>query len=907
MKRLISFFLSLAVVFTNFAFLTNSIEAKGETVLPNINLEEFQDVRGMDLSGVDLRDKEELLFTLTFDNKTKWPSKDKLPKQFNPYALLEQGKDPGLGIRELQKLGYTGAGVTIAYVDQNLLLKHDAYENVKLHNYVVKDSSPTMHGPAVLSLLSGKDIGIAPNSEVYFFGNSGGKDNNKYEAISFEKIVEINKTLPENKKIRVVGMSHAADDFVNKEYAEHLRKAQEEARKSGIIVIDVTCNMATAGVMGFKDRNDYRNYELSNWEKKWNEAQLKGRLIVPADFRTTAMGYDNDISHYAYWSEGGFSWGVPFITGVIAMGLQINPNLTEKEAFEYLHKSAYNHLGGDFINPKGFLEMVRANCTNPRDISKDKDYRYFLYNKDKVNEEDLRYIKEYIGNFKDGADSILKDVSSYKNATEIYAMLKAEASERVGKLKGVQIFGTSEDVPAFNVKYKIKMKDSIDEGEDFKSDFFYSNFQSEEKYLNEKFNLYDAFENKENVNFIAQWPVARLPLNKGEFKEYMKKKDKYAKELSKMPFGNFVNFSNPIFPLKEHPDDMGYFLKERIDKEFNILSSEEYKLYGNKQGHYPVNTEVLGDFTRENLIKENKQGIKEFIINAHGQWDNIDQCIFTDSHKQSEKRISFLNRKNINETLSHNYYDLDLWTCLNAYNLSSENLVNTAMKGKCISAIAASSIISNNGVNNKAYIGDMQNNNFYYFYLNYLYNRSAGNTRSYSFYRAQKEYAKEILKNTDMLQNANYQFNIHNVLSYHYLGLLENWEVKGKEVFSPNVTEEEPFYGDIKLSGYCNEDVIQINSFKAHRENDKIKFTLNYTSTEDMGLSFFNPPEGDIIGKVFSDGIKKDNNIYEFYLTLEEFEKMLSVKSIYIKLGFEVDYGFLGFNPKQLTSLYLAP
>ena len=66
-------------------------------------------------------------------------------------------------------MGYTGAGVVVAYVDQNLLLNHEAYDNIKLNNYNIKESNPSMHGPAVLSLLAGKDIGIVPDSEVYFW------------------------------------------------------------------------------------------------------------------------------------------------------------------------------------------------------------------------------------------------------------------------------------------------------------------------------------------------------------------------------------------------------------------------------------------------------------------------------------------------------------------------------------------------------------------------------------------------------------------------------------------------------------------------------------------------------------------------------------------------------------------
>ena len=47
------------------------------------------------------------------------------------------------------------------------------------------------------------------------------------------------------------------------------------------------------------------------------------------------------------------------------MALQINPDLTEEEAFAYLHASSHDHLGGNFVNPKGFLERVAQAANQP--------------------------------------------------------------------------------------------------------------------------------------------------------------------------------------------------------------------------------------------------------------------------------------------------------------------------------------------------------------------------------------------------------------------------------------------------------------------------------------------------------------------------------------------------------------
>lgn len=49
-------------------------------------------VSGMDLSHLDLRDKLEVLKTLTFDTSTKWPFRDKMPEGFDPQEVLEWGR-----------------------------------------------------------------------------------------------------------------------------------------------------------------------------------------------------------------------------------------------------------------------------------------------------------------------------------------------------------------------------------------------------------------------------------------------------------------------------------------------------------------------------------------------------------------------------------------------------------------------------------------------------------------------------------------------------------------------------------------------------------------------------------------------------------------------------------------------
>jgi len=876
-------------------------------------VKEYDNVRGSDLSRIRNTITSEVLTTLTFDASTKWPSKSKMPTDITVDDLIEYGKDPGLGVRELHKKGHTGKGVSVALFDQPLMRDHEAYSNVDYSYHILNreaSQESSMHGPAVMSILAGREIGIAPDARVYYYAYPSWKADQKNEADLFYDVIEKNKSLPEGQKIRVISMSHGVNpSFTN---SHLLAEAEQRARDAGIIVVDVrTTRLSAVRAVPFANKDDPDSYVKVSWSRYSLDC-----LYVPAG-RTTADGCVDRNNGYVVWEGGGLSWTVPYVAGVIALGVQVDPDLTEEQSIEYLYASGYDFHGGKLINPEGFIDLVTK---NPWDVSLDKDYRFFLYNAARVSEDDMKAIADYADEFDDGIVNVLKDVSGLASAPDVYDMLRDEAGRRRGTLRGIQIFGGSDDVPAFDVHYKIQMQEGIDECGSFKSDFFYSNFASDSDCLRGDFSIYSAFDEKLNVCFVPEWTVSRLPLSCGEIAPYMCRVKEYAALTKDRPFGNIVNFSSPIFASDSHTDDFGQFLQNKIHGQFGILEKDDYRLYGNKQGTYPVRTGVAGDFTRENVTKENKEGIKEFIINAHGQSNNIDQCIYTGQERGSEKRVSFLNSRNINDVLSENYYDLDLWSCLNAHSLDGSNLVHEAMaNGKCISAMAASSVISNNGARNDASLVKMKRNNFYYFYLIYFHSRALGNSRSESFHLAKQAYATEILKNTHMLGDGNYQFNLHNVLTYHYLGLIEYWDCAGKPGYKPQFADESvgnpnhdslggldaeiEFDGNIRFNAQNPSEGVRVNYLKAERTGSRIRFTLNYHSPTDCSFSFFNPPNGDKIMKLIQGGIRKGTHTTTFYLSTRERKAMQDTRSITIKFLCGGEGNCINFDTEQLKLL----
>jgi subtilisin family serine protease len=282
----------------------------------------------------------------SFDSQTEWPPEDLMPKNFDWQLIMELGKNPGLGIRYLHDKGFTGQGIGIAIIDQTLLVDHQEYvDQLRLYEEAEDIQGgllqTQMHGPAVASIAVGKTVGVAPDADLYYLATMMCHEGS-YESIDFSclaqsvyRVLEINKELPEDRKIRVISMS-IGWDRENKGYDEIVR-AVEEAKSTGLLVI---CSSVDE-VHGFKfhgleryslnDPDQFSSYEPGLWwaEKFYEGDYENDRLLVPMDSRTTAS--PTGVDEYVFYRQGGWSWSIPYIAGVYALAVQAAPSITPDE------------------------------------------------------------------------------------------------------------------------------------------------------------------------------------------------------------------------------------------------------------------------------------------------------------------------------------------------------------------------------------------------------------------------------------------------------------------------------------------------------------------------------------------------------------------------------------------------
>lgn len=353
----------------------------------NVKLDQV-DLRQTDLSQIDLYDKGKDLFYAFFDSNTKWPDKKKMPKAFNPQKILEDGKNPGLEIKSIHKEGIMGTNIGLAIIDNPLRSRHEEYsDRIKHYEEMFNPRVDSlMHGPAVASIAAGRNVGVAPNADLYYFAvNNAYVDRSgnlrtdfEYVAKGIERVIEFNEGLPKDKKIRVVSMSMGCEPE-EKGYKEFM-EAVKRAKEKNIFVISTALYYTD----GFKfnglgrvpngDPNSLSSYTLGKFyqgslDKKTPEeftVRDKNYLYFPMDSRTAAG--PNSDNEYIFYRYGAYSWVIPYISGLYALACEANPNVTPElfweNALETSKPIKVEYKSKIFeikhvVNPKELIEMVK--------------------------------------------------------------------------------------------------------------------------------------------------------------------------------------------------------------------------------------------------------------------------------------------------------------------------------------------------------------------------------------------------------------------------------------------------------------------------------------------------------------------------------------------------------------------
>ncbi len=307
-----------------------------EQIMARLNSGKFEyigvDFQNLEFNDVDLSKYTEAFKYVNFNEKTfAKVSSEHLPEGFNPQEIFEKGKTIGLGIDEVHKMGYTGEGVSYAIIDSGTL-DTDGNQHNDIHfkeynvsKYADKSEIDHFHGRATSYIAQE----IAPNADCYYFAVQNGKNMNAPVLDSLKSILEKNKSLPDNKKIRFVSMSMPLYG------GEEAKKVVKELEAQGVWVYYSGCPEDSQRGYLEKinpngDQNDFDNYQIRAGSENMIYVNA-GDRTVPDSTSPTAYRHDSMASQ---------SWSIPVIAGYYVLACQADQKMTPKKFMELANKTA---------------------------------------------------------------------------------------------------------------------------------------------------------------------------------------------------------------------------------------------------------------------------------------------------------------------------------------------------------------------------------------------------------------------------------------------------------------------------------------------------------------------------------------------------------------------------------------
>lgn len=391
------------------------------------------------------------IYTLTIGDNTEFT--EKIPSTYDPKKLIEWGKYPGLNMDILHKHGFTGKGAVIAYVDgpigKNMPDFKEEYAGNLIHYVNNTDVERKMHGSAVLSLLLGKNIGTAPEVELYYYAIATWELDQTKHSEALYQIIEKNKGLEKNKKIRMVGFSDCIDE--SEKNASAFKKAVEACKKAGIMVW--FCDeYGSVSFIPYSDKNYFENLVPEYW---WG-SKKPGLVCVPCAGRTTSSVLDE--LHYIYWAKGGSSWAMPYVIGLYAIAIEIDPSLTQDDLRKLIVETAYiSNEGMPIVNPVGFVAEVLKKVGRDSEAQVMLDevkartkYVYAVIDKN-MPEKHSNLLGDYLACITD-AKVLLVDATKFTDSQSVLNAIQSDSKNRGGIVEGVVLLDVKDFLSISQIK-----------------------------------------------------------------------------------------------------------------------------------------------------------------------------------------------------------------------------------------------------------------------------------------------------------------------------------------------------------------------------------------------------------------------------------------------------------------------
>lgn len=294
-------------------------------------------------------------------------------------AITHQDYADMLGLKDLHAKGYTGKGVTIAYLEDKPDLSTPELQgaNIEVREACPFQSDPdsTAHSTTVASIIANKDWGWAPEAKIinYRTPTEGTKEipeeNCKDRLSESNKVnAQINRALSDG--VDIISLSIASP------MEESEAPAFARAAQMGVPVIAGADNTVGDVNRSFGNLNTVAAVGYTNLEGKRAETSSRGKhvtIMAPGEGITERIP-DSNGNLTKITKGGGTSYSTPMVAGLLALGKQKWPNASGNQLLRSLINTANNNgqgwneeYGWGLIDPVKFLteDPTSLEDTNP--------------------------------------------------------------------------------------------------------------------------------------------------------------------------------------------------------------------------------------------------------------------------------------------------------------------------------------------------------------------------------------------------------------------------------------------------------------------------------------------------------------------------------------------------------------
>ncbi len=315
---------------------------------------------------------------VVLDSKIKYPKPEQLkPKIPGPEKESRPALDIAnstLGINRLWEMGYTGKGVGICVIDSGLHPHKDFEGRIKafvdIHDGKETPHDPYGHGTHVTSVAAGsgaesagKYKGVAPDADIVAI---------RITSVS-EAIKGIQWAIENKDKFNIDVINMSLGDFPIKSYkTDPWAQAAEKAWDAGMLVVVAAGNegpgegtISTPGIapkvitvgaiddQNTPERGDDEIAEFSSRGPTSPDGLTKPDIVAPGVEIFGALSPEStldtpDLPHVGkkYIGISGSSMATPLVSGLGALLIQANPDLSNEDIKRILMDTAENYIPG---------------------------------------------------------------------------------------------------------------------------------------------------------------------------------------------------------------------------------------------------------------------------------------------------------------------------------------------------------------------------------------------------------------------------------------------------------------------------------------------------------------------------------------------------------------------------------